>query len=60
MTTAMGLEFINDLRDDTVGQQEWFDYQRARASLAAATAWRPRSTSASTNASTPATVPQGP
>lgn len=29
-----GLEFISDLREDTVGQQEWFDYQRARASLA--------------------------
>lgn len=29
-----GLEFINDLRDDTVGQQEWFDYQRARVALA--------------------------
>lgn len=29
-----GLQFINDLREDTVGQQEWFDYQRARASLA--------------------------
>lgn len=30
-----GLAFLNDLRDDTVGQQEWFDYQRARDSLAA-------------------------
>lgn len=29
-----GLAFINDLREDTVGQQEWFDYQRARAALA--------------------------
>jgi hypothetical protein len=29
-----GLAFINDLRDDTVGQQEWFDYQRARTALA--------------------------
>lgn len=28
-----GLAFINDLRDDTVGQQEWFEYQRARAAL---------------------------
>jgi hypothetical protein len=29
----LGLEFIDDLREDTVGQQEWFDYQRARAAL---------------------------
>lgn len=29
-----GQAFINDLRDDTIGQQEWFDYQRARTSLA--------------------------
>ena len=28
-----GQEFINDLREDTVGQQEWFDYQRARSAL---------------------------
>lgn len=30
--TAVGL--IEDLRADTVGQQEWFDYTRARADLA--------------------------
>lgn len=28
------VELINDFRADTVGQQEWFDYQRAYAGLA--------------------------
>ena len=29
-----GAAFINELRDDTVGQQEWFEYQKARTALA--------------------------
>jgi len=30
----LGVEFINELRADTIGQQEWFEYQRAREALA--------------------------
>ena len=28
------VELMSDLRDDTIGQQEWFDYNHARADLA--------------------------
>ena len=47
-----GPSFVNDLRDDSTGQEEWFAYKSARAKPQS-TAWTPRLTSASSSESRP-------